>query len=370
MSNSLEKMFLAFAFSAMIATPTQAAMFCVSTGDQLQSALDAASSNSQDDEIRIVVGTLTRAALLPTPERWRFDPVDEPFALTVSGGWSSGNTCATQTQNPQLTVLDGGWAGPVLDLIATDSNDAFMLIWRNMTLTRGLSDQHSDTYAAGITVRMGSNAAASITLEQLIVVAGSALVGNTHSGIKSNVSSGTFRLRNCIVAENTGIYASVAIQQFGTGVVYANNNSVFNNEATSPTLTSAGVALSGAINFANNVVAGNTRAGQSADMMLITSNSGIVFRNNHFGGQLIGELQPSINDQTSYGDPGWDIVGIIPGPLAGSPLINSGRNSALGGVGSLDVQGATRTQQGTVDRGAVETNLAVLVPDVFSNGFE
>lgn len=356
--------------AALLASTAQAAVFCVSTGDQLQGALDSASSNSQDDQIRITVGTLTRAALLQTPERWRFDPIDEPFALTVSGGWSTGNNCASQTLNPQLTALDGGWAGPVLGIFATDSNDAFNLVWQNMTLTRGLSDQHSDSYAAGATVTMGSNAAASISLEQLIVVAGSAPAGNTHSGLKSNVGSGSFRLRNCVIAENTGIYASLAVQQFGTGVAYVNNNSVFNNDSISPNLTAAGVVLSGAVNFANNVVTGNLRQGQEADLMLITNNSGIVLRSNHLGGALVGPMLPSINDQTSYGDPQWDIVGIIPSPLTGSPLINSGRNAALGGVGSLDVQGATRTQQGTVDRGAVESNLVVLVPEVFADGFE
>ncbi|MBL8300632.1 MAG: hypothetical protein JNN30_20020, partial [Rhodanobacteraceae bacterium] len=85
----------------------QARLFCVTTGNDLATAMETAAFNSQDDEIRIRTGTLVRSGTTAGVPRWEYNigvgAGDTSYSLTISGGWSD---CSTQVADPRLTELD------------------------------------------------------------------------------------------------------------------------------------------------------------------------------------------------------------------------------------------------------------------------
>ncbi len=105
----------------------QAAHFCVNTVAQLQNALTTAATNGADDVIRV------RTGIYLLTQRLVFDS-SEAFDLTLEGGYL-GVTCANQSINPSLTVLDGDDQTPLLT--ATSRSATGNLTIRNFTWRNG-----------------------------------------------------------------------------------------------------------------------------------------------------------------------------------------------------------------------------------------
>jgi len=80
-----------------VAGSTWGAVFCVSNATELQNALNTATSNGENDTIRVVQGTYTSTGI--------FNYVSsEEHSITLEGGYTAG--CASREVNPSLTILD------------------------------------------------------------------------------------------------------------------------------------------------------------------------------------------------------------------------------------------------------------------------
>jgi len=80
---------------------------CVSSANDLYSALNTAAGNGRDDIIRVVQGTYTRTGSF-------FCNSGETHNLTLLGGYNSG--CGIRVIDPSLTILDSNNSGSVLDI--------------------------------------------------------------------------------------------------------------------------------------------------------------------------------------------------------------------------------------------------------------
>lgn len=108
-------------------SPVLAAVLTVGPGgahSTLQSALNVAVSNGEDDEIRIRQGLLLTSATATHAENHR---------LEISGGWAAG--FGSGVSDATLSVLTGNQAARVLDLSVTDGE----VLIRNLTLFGGLA---------------------------------------------------------------------------------------------------------------------------------------------------------------------------------------------------------------------------------------
>jgi hypothetical protein len=359
-----------FTLLSVAAAPAMAATFCVSTGAQLTSAVTTAASNGVDDEIRVVIGTLASAAANSQP-RWSYRPTlaDENTLLTLSGGWSNGNNCLSQSPDPALTALDGEFKGSVLTFVPALGSTPFSggVAIRNLTLTRGRSFDQG--VAGGFNASpLTMTASAFLHVDNILVVAGNSTVA-TAPAVNISSTGGTTRLRNSIVHSNTssgsGSIGGVAVNGSTGAIAYVNNNTIYGNTGTLS--AGAGLLLSGTVNLANNAVAENqSTAGGTLYQVYSHVGGGLLMRNNHFGSAFFTQT-PTGNFSMTTGDPQWTAVGSLRIPAAESQLRDSGHNSALGGIGSTDFTGANRTINSVVDRGAVEAAIVNLGPSVTPN---
>lgn len=354
---------LALLPAALAAAPAQAAVFCASTGAQLDSALLTAAGNGVDDEIRVVSGTLTGSSQSNGSTRWLYKPgaSDLDTSLTLSGGWSAGNNCATQSTNdPEATILDAQYVGPVLGVQVIGS-DALLgdVVIRNLTLTRGFANNAGEI--SGFDWNVNGTITSSLLLENMLVVAGSANAANTAAVNIAANASGSAKVRNLIVHDNnaTGTNSSGGVQIGANGAAFAilSNTTIFNNHGTSG---SAGLSAIGTVTLANNAVAENTSTAASNFQFYSPAATGLTLRNNHFGTEKLTGT-PSSELATTTGDPQWTGSGNLKIPNSQSPLRDSGLNSPTGGLAATDYRGKTRIINGTVDRGAVEADPVVSV---------
>ncbi len=339
-------------------TPAHATIYCVSTGAQLDSALTSAAGNGADDEIRVVQGTLSGSSKANGSTRWSYQPGanDLTAGLTLSGGWSAGNSCAAQTSNdPQSTVLDAGYIGPVLSVVVNGADPLLGdVVIRNLTLTRGFANNIGEISGFDWIVNGGSTS--SLLVENLLVVAGSSNAGsNSAVRISQNVS-GVAKARNLIVHDNNGggANSSGGLSIGATGSAYAvlSNATVYNNHGTS---SDSGLSATGVVTLANNAIADNTSTAATTFQFYSPAATGLTLRYNHFGTVKLTGV-PSSEIGTTTGDPKWSGVGNVRIPDNQSPLRDSGSNSPLGGLASIDFRGNPRVSNGTVDRGAVEAD--------------
>lgn len=353
-----------------------AKLFCVSTGNQLSSAMEEAAFNSQDDEIRIGIGTLTRSGASGGVPRWEYSiglgNGDTRYGLTVSGGWSD---CNTQVADAQLTVLDAQLQGNAMNLALYAGQGTIQI--SNLTITRGI-DNGTTTHVDAANLNIYEPySSATVVLDRLIIIAGSTSIDGSAGGIYIRSAGDgsqrpTFTLRNSVIAFNTTP---------GRGGVYINMNyaavSVVNNSIHSNVGSNASqgdnVGL-GLLNFqgnsyvSNNVMY-NNRNSQNGKYDFRNIDGNTYLRSNHFGTATM-TVAPLLNLNTTTGDPQWTLTGIYPVPNASSPLRDSGYNTPVGGLGPVDAAGNARVINNTVDRGAVEADPAQPMDRIFGNSFD
>ena len=355
-------------------TQGQAATFCVSTGVQLANALASAQSNGQSDEIKVTTGILRGTTQPFGNPRWRYEPAasDEATALTLSGGWSAGNNCASQTIGTLLSQLDAEWQGPVLDFVPLIASFSGQVTVRNLTLARGRS--FNDFGASGLRWTVTGTIATQLLVEDVIVTSGSSSVQGVQSVRITQQGGGFIRFRNNVISNNSATGSSsggaAEIRAISPAVGFVSNNSIFANQGTSQ--VSFGLGLGGVITASNNAVANNTTTAAPPTFQVFSSDgSGITLRNNHFENMLF--TGGTFSEQgTTTGDPQWTGVGMVRLPNAVSPLRDSGVNNPSGGIASTDIEGNPRIISNVVDRGASEAaaNPGGLPDLIFQNGFE
>lgn len=364
MNNSSRRLSCAWfcVFSIVCSMPLYAATFCVSTGNALNTALAQAGANSEDDVIKIEYGTLTSNTHAPQNYQWDFNGSGDEYQTTISGGWSKGNGCASlATNDPQATVLDAQWQGPVFVAnLRYDFGGSFTL--RNLTLARGklfTSDCFSGNVgidcASGLGVYMWGVTGASVTVENILITTGVAASG-AHGSIAdlSVTGTGTLKFRNAIVALNdlsgSAMAEGVSIQTTGTAIAYIANNSIFQNSVTS---TKSGLHVDVVGTISNNAIADNTSTANAVQFFADDA-VGITLVNNHFQTRSYNGTFPFSETGTTTGDAQWTQSGIRMIPNADSVLRDSGVNAPSGGIPAIDFSGYARIVSGTIDRGAVE----------------
>jgi len=360
----------------LVHKPAAAAVFCVSTGNALSSALETAANNNVDDEIHVRDLTLTRTNVSGIVPRWEYAAsATSAHALVISGGWVD---CDTQVLDPTLTVLDAEYKGSALNFELQNSTGSVSVT--NLTITRGFHDGDSlggVAKAANLGVD-GAFSSITVKLNRLIVIAGKGTKSTVVGGIRVlGTDAMTVDVSNNVIAYNTSInYAGLSLS-LGESTVTVNNNSIFSNTASTNSGTGVGLSLSnplGSSYVANNVLLDNKRTSSiQPEQNLENSDGNAYLRNNHIGrtnDTAHYTIAPVINLNSTYGNPGWTIQanGVFPTPDAASPLRDSGTNTPNGGVGTLDVEGKPRIANATVDRGAIEA--APNISDrIFMNGF-
>lgn len=333
--------------------PALAATFCVSTGTQLADAMNTAASNGQDDVIRIEARTLTGTSNSVSNPRWQYQvqPSDSYTRLTISGGWSTGNNCASQSSNsPTATVLDANFTGRALNFSVPGGVEfGGQVEVRNLTITRASSgvSQIGAAFNWGVTGVIG----ATLLLENVLVVA--SLANGPSTGIVSinHGGSGSAKARNLIVFGNTTSTASpVFISASGSAFAILSNASIFDNTTAA---AGSGLTAQGIVTLANNAVADNTSSAATSFQAFSPVGGSLTLRNNHFGTRsFVGGTSSEVG--TTTGDAGWTQIGSVIIPNTNSPLRDSGTNSPTGGLASTDFNGDPRIVNGTVDRGAIE----------------
>lgn len=340
------------AMGALTSTAARAAVTCVTTGAELQTALSDAQSNDVDDEIRIAIGVLHYGAEGVPFQRWQYNTSKSNY-LFISGGWNAANGCANRvTNNPRLTRIDGDFLGAAFR-ISVSGSAAPIIDLSNF--------QIGGTLQFAVQIITSPTATPDIRLERVLIdQSTSGGCGNTCSPLDGRIDGGTITVRDVWIINSDGGASGAMRFQVGTdGHVYLVNNTVTGNTGTSST-AAGGLRLSGTgfISASNNVFVDNLAAGAAQDVRF--DNAIGILRSNHIGVATgtAGSIQGTTTGPALFDDP------MIDSPSAGSPLRNSGQNAPAGGLPTLDFFGNLRVQGIAVDRGAFE------FAELFGNGFE
>jgi hypothetical protein len=333
---------------------------CVTTADELTSALLAAQQDTANtDEIRVHTGHY-----LAPNGGWNVDV--QQRGITIAGGYTDAG-CQTQSLDASLTVLDGHQAV------------------RPLTIDTSFAGQQTTTAItiSGFTFENGS--------------------GDPFGGLKVS-DSGPIYLGNILVErnifrDNNGIALSAATDGLtGDGAVYliARNNLFTGNRAKDA--AAASLFSNNGIDVIGNTVTGNQSfdATQPTRTMFSTFTfSQITYSDNIFWNNNPDNLAGSFdiradspfradldadlfnNDmQAISGAPGMQAGNVAVDPqfidasagnfrlASTSPLIDAGFDTPLGNLSNTDLDGLARLQGKHVDMGAFESD------GIFHNGFE
>ncbi|GBD98404.1 hypothetical protein BMS3Abin07_00418 [bacterium BMS3Abin07] len=148
--NKFFTILITFTFLVLIQIPQADAytlnggVFCVNDttnpASDFQSALNDATA--VNNEIRLASNVTDYIITNNTPGNTHFEFIGG-FSLTISGGWDAG--CISQTNDPSLTVLDGGSVhladdGGVLSIVIQDNTSQATVSVSNLTIRNGVTD--------------------------------------------------------------------------------------------------------------------------------------------------------------------------------------------------------------------------------------
>lgn len=347
---------------ALPSAPAAAATFCVSTPAEFRSAIDAAETNGQNNEIRI------RTGIYPTGGMPFEFSTSGNFSFTVTGGWSGGpGQCTTQLRNPALTVFDGGGSGQVMRIANINSTASAQLYAGNFALTGG-SVQNGGGGCLGIVQNVGSP---TMQVDRIIVTGCSNLGGaGTGGGVRISKSGpGTIVLSNSNVYDNTADRgAGVALSSVsGDGFVRVVGNTIVDNINQSG---NGGAGLfhtnvgtpNGIIELRNNAILRNSSSsGAAADLLIPNGVPGVSAFRNALSVPSQGPLQ--IDSNFIVAEPRF--IGASNYRLnSASPLRNAGAELSPSESVGRDLDFRPRVAEGVPDVGAYES------APVFISGFE
>ncbi len=337
-------------FFCIVCAPSSAAVFCVTTPQELRDAFVAAQNSTQNNTVKIARGS--------------YNPGGTPFVYSKGGSTTDGNLivrggfnadCSTQIPDPSLTVLDGAGASGVLYV---RSGVGFLTV-EYLTVQNagpsisGPTGLHVQTDSAGITVRFN-------------------IVRNNHSGppppLRVVAGAGTLHFDNNLAYGNsldnssgTNSVGTINISNQGSQT-YVTNNTISGNTNTNTGFLDAvgGVYFSGNsgvsnVHFSNNIFWGNSNYGlyiNSANSSTLTDNN-IGSTNADVSCCGNGSVSPQFIDK----DNGDYRLGV------NSPLLASGTTSPPGNLPLTDLKGNPRFYNGQVDRGAYERGDVIFVND-------
>jgi hypothetical protein len=318
-----------------VAPAAHATLYCVSALSGLQTALNSAGSNNQDDEFRFrsVNFALTAQLLLS---------VVDAHNVTLSGGW--GAACS---------ALDGGTT-------VLDGQASFGILHVDAAAGAGVSVSRFDFQNA-----MGSldhGGALWVIAPGQISIELNRFFANRHSVAAGALTASTFGnlwVRNNLFYANQAPDVGAAELYAQGGAAYLTNNTVVGNSGTLAG-SLGGILVSGAAQFtvANNILWSNS----GSNLLIVNS---ALLLNNDVGAITGNPPQPGSQNNLAVA-PEY-AGGLFNFRLApDTALVDAGVDSPPGGLTTVDLDGHARWQSTHVDIGAYETTPAVL----FANGFE
>jgi hypothetical protein len=317
-----------------------AAVHCVGTPAALAAALETSETNGQDDDLRVVSGTYGLTIPLVHSSH-------EAFSLLLSGRWNAGCT----VQGGAASVLDGGGTLRILYVFSDATAD---LAITDLTFSGGHNT--AGIAGAGLSIETSSR---NVRVERNL------FFGNSDSGsaggarIAVSTADSVLTVRNNIALGNSAPEGAGIVVNAGIGVAHVVGNTIVANTTSIAGALCGGLCISGGSDYtlSNNILwsnpAGDLHIGGTGTTLLHSNDIGAVS-----GSPPDGEF-----DGISV-DPGF-APGLLNLNLApDSPLVNRGRDDAIGGIGALDAAGAPRRQGAHVDIGAYESDV------LFRDGFE
>lgn len=310
-----------FSLLALPVTPARAAVFCVTNSDELDQAMQTASTNGQDDEIRIRTGTY------PAPEFQAFVyDVDGSFDLKISGGWMPFglSPCALTTAEPDATTLDGENLRPVMNIQA-QSGDSGRVEIEELAIISALGSASG----AGLRIYSLNGAYSGEVLIDGVQFTGN--VGPSSGSALKIVGGNKVTVRNSLFAFNrsnsgNGI-ASASMGPDDRGVYFINNTFTFSDHDVDPVGPTAASALQ--IELTDNgqsesraFVANNLFWANAANDIWISPQGTSYVYNNNFSQPYTGG---DVNADNLSVDPQLVQLGVDFTPAAGSPMIDQGR---------------------------------------------
>ncbi|MDF7797882.1 choice-of-anchor Q domain-containing protein [Pontiellaceae bacterium B1224] len=268
--------------------------------------------------------------------------------------------------------IDGNANGRIFE-IASGATSALS----GLTITNGLaSGSVPGDKGGGIYIRSG----AYLALDNAIITGND---GRNYGGGIFN--DGTTTVSNCTLTGNSA-QLGAAIYNYGSGIITANNSTLANNVAGNE---GGGIQNFGNATFNNSTIAGNSAPNNGGGIYSVSSASSVTLNNSIVAGNtaLAGA---DIYDNADNGPThtvGENIVGNASGytinsgtapiianpllaplgdyggftptmpPMAGSPAIDAGGTADF----FTDQRGLTRIVNGTVDIGAVERQLPIVL---------
>jgi hypothetical protein len=350
---------LPLAALALLLLPShaRAAIACVGTAGQLNSAIINAETNDEADDIRIRAGIY----VAPIPDGFHYYPPSndaDVSNVTVSGGWDA--ACGAMADDATLTVLSGNLQTSVLRF--RNANGTMTV--RNLTITGGYADggvvgslhfDHVSGFGIGVVVdrvilhHNETYAALYVKTQGTISVEGSLF----HSNLAAGSGAGGARIVNENGFNATYIYNNTftANQAVHPGTV---GGLLFENEGDAPSF------------IKNNIFWGN----DNSDLGVI----GNIASQNDCGYNDVGVWDDMVacnGANVVQVDPGFTDPATADFRLAtNSPLIDLGCSATqCTGLPDLDLLGVERPQGDGYEMGAYEGGYGL--PDlVFADGFD
>ena len=348
------------------ATSACAATFCVSTSVELQDALTTAAANGEDDVIKVSEGTYAA----PTSGFVYFALSlfgRDDRALEISGGWQGrlNNPCQVQVSDALDTVLDGGAAHRVMDIVVQQHSDVNV---RLLTFSNGYAPGTS--LGAGLHVATEAGGlAATWTIERNAFINNEAKFGAGLT-IAEDAAASTAQVRvinnEFVLNHAHGNAGAAEIGLNGGYGIYVTNNTVLNNASDETSVNANGgiyVFGSGTQRFiANN----NLWDNDGADLWVGSSSVGYDLLHNNIGVR-IGTVPESSSANIDFA-PAYQNAGLFKYiPVRDSPLVDAGvspRSLNPGWYLTVQDLAASDRTVGSVDIGAFENER------IFVDGFE
>lgn len=318
----------------------QAASFCATSAAEIQTALNTAAANDENDIIFVVAGTYDLSSGLSFVS-------SKAYSITILGGYNAGCFVATHED----TILDG--QNTLRPLYISSSNGSVRV--EGFTFSGGLS---TNNRGGGLSISSGSGGVR-VDLNRFIGNHADDFAG----GLEISASNGDIYLRGNLFFGNTGASTGAAELFIVNGAGYVVGNTVVANSSADDT-AAGGLELSGGVTYtlSDNIVWNNTDNG-APDVRAF--NSLIDLFNNDVGtatgntGTVSGEQSVDPQFATCQG-----LLCFTFELARSSPLVDAGEDAPLGGTTVLDLDGKPRKIGAHVDIGAYEQDV------IFNDGFE
>ena len=163
----------------------------------LQTALDTARTNGQDDTLFLQQGTYDASTAGANTFEYGAASNDNK-AVILRGGWNADFT--HQSDDPALTILDGGNDAPVLHILADATGVSFDFEIDRLTIQHGLS---TDSHGAGIRAyngTLGNSGAVNLVIRNSVIRDNDATDSYVGGAL---YSSAYFEIHDTVFSSNT-----------------------------------------------------------------------------------------------------------------------------------------------------------------------